>query len=138
MAFKDISKFTMWVGIIGLLWNLMGLAAFFSQMTMDLSALPEPQQAFYGAMPIWAKAGFFIAAVGGVLGCVGLLLGAGWARIVFALSIVGLLVQNVHAFLLGNGLAVFGTGAVVMPIFVLAVAIYLYYYSSKLAPRAEN
>lgn len=32
------------VSALGLAWNLLGLAAFFVQMTMDLSEVPEPSR----------------------------------------------------------------------------------------------
>ncbi len=132
MAFGEISKMTMWVGGIGLVWNLIGGAAFVNQMMMDTSALPDAQRVFYETMPLWAKTAFFIAVSMGVVGCIALLTGQGWARIAFAASLLGIVVQNVHAFALGNGLETFGASAVAMPVLVFAIAAYLLYYANSL------
>ena len=132
MAFGEISKMTLWVGGIGLMWNLLGLAAFVNQMMMDTSALPDAQRAFHESMPAWPKAAFFIAVSMGVVGCIALLTGQNWARIAFALSLGGIVLQNLHSFVLANGLEVFGGGAVVMPILVFVIAVYLLYYANSL------
>ena len=133
MAFADIAKMTLWVGGIGLVWNLLGLAAFVNQMMMDTSSLPELQRTFHDTMPVWAKLAFFVAVTMGVVGCIALLTGQNWARIAFALSLLGIIVQNLHAFVLSNGLEAFGTGGVAMPIIVFLIALYLLYYANSIA-----
>ncbi len=59
---------------VGLVWNLLGVAAFLGQMTMDLSSLPAAEWAFYESTPVWATVAFAVAVSGGVLGCGALLL----------------------------------------------------------------
>ncbi|MDJ0751862.1 MAG: hypothetical protein QNJ11_20425 [Woeseiaceae bacterium] len=132
MAFGEISRMTLWIGGIGLVWNLLGLAAFFNQMMMDTSALPDAQRAFHETMPLWAKTAFFIAVSMGAVGCIALLTGQSWARIAFAASLLGIVLQNVHSFVLGKGLDVFGPGAVAMPILVFLIAVFLLYYANSL------
>ena len=132
MAFGEVGKLTLWIGGIGLVWNLLGLAAFVNQALMDVSSLPDAQRAFHEGMPLWAKTAFLIAVSMGVAGCIGLLIGQDWARIAFALSLLGIVLQNVHAFVLSNGLETFGGGAVVMPVLVFLVGVFLLYYSNSL------
>lgn len=132
MTFAELGKMTLWVGGIGLVWNLLGLAAFFNQVMMDTSGLPDAQRTFHETMPLWAKAAFFVAVSMGVVGCIALLTGQDWARIAFTLSLFGIVLQNLHSFVLGNGLQAFGAAAVVMPAIVFLVAAYLLYYANSL------
>ena len=135
MAFGEVSKITLWIGGIGLVWNLLGLAAFVNQMMMDTSTLPDAQRAFHETMPAWAKAAFFIAVSMGVAGCIALLTGQNWARIAFGLSLLGIVLQNVHTFVISNGLEAFGGGAIAMPILVFVIGAFLLYYSNSLVPQ---
>ncbi len=122
------TKPPMWflvVAGLALVWNLMGVAAYLNQMTMDLSALPEAQRFFYQSIPAWATAAFAIAVFAGVAGSIGLLLKKRWAIPVLVVSFVGAVVQMTHSLLLGNGLEVFGTSALILPLITLAIGLAL-------------
>ena len=122
------TKPPMWflvVAGLALVWNLMGVAAYLNQMTMDLSALPEAQRLFYQTIPAWATAAFAIAVFAGVAGSIGLLLKKRWAIPVLVVSFVGAVVQMTHSLLLGNGLEVFGTSALILPLITLAIGLAL-------------
>ena len=47
----------------------------------------------------------------------------------FALSLIGIVVQDIHAFVVSNGLEVWGTEGIYLPAFILVVAIALLMYS---------
>lgn len=114
------------VGVVALLWNLLGCLAFFSDLRLtpeDLAKLPEAQQALYAARPGWAVAATAIAVFGGVLGAIGLLLGRRWALPLFVASLLGILVQDFGLFVLAKGASLAGPEAVVMQGIVLAVGI---------------
>lgn len=121
------------VGSLALAWNLMGVAAYLGQMTMDLSALPDAQRAFYESIPTWATAAFAIAVFAGVAGSIGLLLKKRWAIPVLVVSFASVVVQVTHSLLLGNGLEVFGTSALILPLATLATGLALigFAYLSK-------
>ena len=122
------------VAVLALIWNLLGCIAFASDMRLspdDIANLPEAQQALYAARPGWAVAATAVAVIGGLLGCIGLLLGKRWAFILLALSLVGILVQDFGLFVLIEGASLAGTTAVVMQAIVLAVGIYLVLLSRK-------
>lgn len=75
-------KWLLWVGILFLLWNLMGIGAFASQWSMsadDIGKLPPDQRDLWLAMPGWAWAAYAIGVVVGTLGAIGLLLRKWWA-----------------------------------------------------------
>lgn len=113
------------VSIIMLLWNLMGVAAFTSSMTMSpeaIAALPEKDQAYIIATPLWANIAFGIAVIGGALGCVGLLLRKSWALPVLIISLVAVLLQMFEAFFLNTAVTNFSTSRLAMPLTVIIIA----------------
>lgn len=95
-----MSKPPIWfivLAAVALLWNLAGLAAVVADLQLsatDIEALPPSRQAFYHARPLWSVSGSLLAVVGGVLGCVGLLLRKRWALIVLCASLLGIVVQD--------------------------------------------
>jgi hypothetical protein len=126
------------VAVLALLWNLLGCLAFFSDLRLspeDLAKLPEAQQALYAMRPGWAVAATAIAVFGGVLGAVGLLVRRKWALPVFALSLLGILVQDFGLFVLAKGASLAGPVAVVMQGIVLAIGIGLVVLSRKAIAR---
>ena len=122
------------VAVLALLWNLLGCLAFFMDLRMspeDVASLPEAQQALYAARPAWAVVATAVAVFGGVLGCIGLLLGRKWAFVVLLLSLIGIIVQDFGLFILADGASLAGPVAVVMQAIVLIIGIALVALSRK-------
>ena len=120
------------ISIAALVWNLIGVMQYIMRVTMSdaaLAALPENKQAFIQDSPSWATAAFAIATNAGALGCVLLLLRKAWAYPLFIMSLLAVLVQNYHGFVLADGMAVFGGGGVVLDILIIAIGAYLVWYS---------
>lgn len=118
-------KWLLWVGILFLLWNLMGVGAFFSQWTMsdaDIAALPQIQRDLWVSMPIWAWAAYAIGVGVGTLGAIGLLLRKWWAPLAFALSLIAVLVQFSYPFLFAQQ-AQADMAMLALPIFIVVMAI---------------
>ncbi len=107
---------------VGLVWNLIGVAAFVGQMTMDLNTLSAAERAFYESTPAWATVAFAVAVFGGVLGCVGLLLRKGWAFAMLVACLLGIVVQDGHSIFIGDGIEVFGPAGFILPLFTFAIA----------------
>ncbi len=119
----DVPPTWFWVASgLGLVWNLIGVAAFVGQMTMDLSTLSAAEQAFYESTPAWATVAFAVAVFGGVLGCVGLLLRKGWAFAMLVACLLGIVVQAGHSLFIGDGIEVFGSAVFILPLFTFAIA----------------
>jgi surface polysaccharide O-acyltransferase-like enzyme len=119
---------------LALVWNLMGVMAYIIQVTMSpetLAALPQEQRQLYETTPVWATAAFAIAVNGGALGSLLLLLKRNLAGLFLQLSLAGVLVQMFHAFFMSQSFEVFGPGSMVMPIMVIAIAIYLVMLAAK-------
>ena len=112
------------VSILALVWNLLGLMAFFTTVNMSpetLTTFPEAEQKIYRNTPIWATIAFAVAVFGGTLGSLGLVLRKNWAKPLLIASLIGVLLQNFHAFILANGLEVYGMERAVMPMIVILI-----------------
>lgn len=121
------------IGIIALLWNIMGVLAYIGQAYMSdaqLSLLPEGDQAYYANIPAWVTAAFAIAVFSGAFGCIGLLLKKKWANSLFMLSLLAVLAQFVYNFFIQDAVSMSGT-RIIMPIVVILVAVFLVWYSKK-------
>ena len=85
------------------LWNGIGVAAFFSQLMMTpemIAQLPEAQQAVYRDIPVWSYAAYALAVFGGLIGSILLALGKKLALPVLVISLAGVLVQQYYNFVL--------------------------------------
>ena len=126
----DQAKLPIWfwiVGVIALLWNGIGLWAYFGQVMMsaeDFAALPETQQDLLAAQPLWFTAAFAIAVFAGFVASVCWLLKKRIAVRLFLVSLLAVIVQFSGYFIL-DGYAEYMAGAGwVMPglIVIFAVA----------------
>lgn len=118
---------------LALLWNLMGMMAFLSTASMtdlDIAQLPAAEQEIYRNTPFWATLAFAIAVLAGVFGSIGLLMRKSWAKPVFIVSLIGVLVQHFHGFVLANGLEIYGAERLIMPGVVLVIAALLIWLAS--------
>ena len=122
-------KWFWWISGFGLVWNLIGVAAFVAQMTMDLASLPDAERLFFESTPLWATAAFGIAVASGVLGCVALLLRKSWAVPMLVLCIGGISVQIFHSLAMTNSIEIFGVAGLAQPIAVFVVAVLLTWFA---------
>ena len=129
IVLNDKPTTTFWIiGGAALVWNLIGLVAYISSVTVSPEAMAKmtvEQQAFYSGTPTWATAAFALAVNAGVLGSLFLLLRKAWAVPMFVLSLVAIIAQNIDAFILRDAYSLSGINGVILPalIFVVAVAL---------------
>lgn len=119
-------RWLLWVGIILLLWNLMGVGAFVTQWMMSadqLATLQPEQQEMWAKMPSWAWAAYAVAVFAGTAGAIALLMRKKWAVPLFLLSFVAVLVQFTYPFIIAGGLTTLGATALIFPAFIILVAI---------------
>lgn len=84
------------IGAAALIWNVMGVVNFFTQMNADaLAAMPESYRVIVESRPAWATGGFAMAVFGGALGCLLLLLRKSAAYYLFIASLLGVIVMLV-------------------------------------------
>lgn len=122
------------VGIIALVWNLLGVSAYLMQayQTDSFKAMYEPEQLeIITNMPAWATAAFGIAVFGGALGSLVLLLRKKLANMLFMLSFIGIIVQFIYNFFIANSMEVYGPGALIMPVLTIAFGLFLIVYSKN-------
>jgi len=122
------------IAVIAVIWNAMGVMAFFAQINMSadaIAALPEAEQELYDKYPMWTKIAFAVAVFGGLLGSIGLLMRKSWASLILKISLVGIIVQMIHSLFIAKATDVYGPGAAVMPIMVVLFAVFLVWYARK-------
>jgi len=119
---------------VALLWNLLGVMAFAMHAMMNpemLAAMPETQQAQYAALPSWYTIVFGIAVIAATLGCIGLLLRKKWATILFMLSLVAVIIQQIVFWVMTDiGKSASGFN-LVMTIMIPVIAIFLVWFARK-------
>jgi len=115
-------------------WNLLGLMAFVMQVTMSaeqLEALPDAQRALYEGYASWASIAFGVAVIGGTAGTLALALRKALALPLLIASLVGVVVQKMHDFMVIDSVAVFGPSAVIMSVLVFGLAVLLVLMARK-------
>ena len=124
-----------WIlGIAALIWNLMGVFAFITQMNMTpemLEVLPDAERELYKNVPSWMNIVFAIAVFGGALGSLLLLLKKKIAILVFAISLIAVIIQMIYNLFMSRIFEVYGPGAMIMPVMVIIIAVYLVWYAKK-------
>lgn len=126
------------VSIVALLWNLLGVMAFVMQMTLtaaDYASMAAAERALYTDLPAWVNGAYAVAVFGGVLGCIALLLRKSWAVPVFAISLIAILAQMGYSFFLTNVFEVMGATAIIMPLFVIAIGVFLLMFAKNANKR---
>ncbi|WP_299059733.1 hypothetical protein [uncultured Polaribacter sp.] len=117
------------IGILALLWNLMGVSAYLFQTLatdeMIASMPPEQQAEMMVEHPAWLTAVFALAVFGGVLGCIFFLVKKKLSYYLFLLSGICATIQQVYI-LMDIDLSMY-----VMPILVILVCLFLIWYSKK-------
>jgi hypothetical protein len=116
------------VAILALAWNLIGCAAYLKDVTTsaaDIAQMSATQRAQYAARPAWSVGATAIAVWAGALGCVGLIMRRRWATPLLAVSLAGVVVQDISLFTMSGADAQAPPAAVVLQGLVLAIAISL-------------
>lgn len=120
------------IAVLALLWNLMGVVQFFLATFMletMTETLPENQANLYSNIPTWYTIIFAIAVFAGLLGCITMLLRRKITVALFGISLLAVLVAQGYWILGTDVLEVIGKTSVIMPLIVIAISIFLYFYS---------
>jgi hypothetical protein len=95
---------------------------------------PEQLEYFYG-FPTWAVACWATAVWFALAGSVGLLLRKAWAVWLFGISIVAMVLTGFYSYVLTDGAALMGEGALAFTAVIWAIAFALYFYARAMAKR---
>ncbi len=119
------------IGIIALLWNIIGVVMYLGQAYMNdeaLALLPQAEQDFYNNMPAWVTAAFAIAVFTGLFGCIALLLRKKIAVLLFTLSIIAVLTQQIYNFFIQDFVELGGL-RMIGPLLIVVISFFLMFYS---------
>ena len=127
------------IAVIALLWNLMGVYQYLAMTLMKeemAEAMTEAQVALVTGQPAWFTGVFAIAVFAGILACILLLMKKKWAVSLFLISMLAVIVQMGYWLFATDVMEVYELAeAVTMPILVVIVAIFLYFYSKGAAKK---
>ncbi|WP_242204709.1 hypothetical protein [Aestuariivivens insulae] len=122
------------VSILALIWNGMGAMQYVGQAYMTESFKSQysaEQLEVFTNLPAWYTAAFAFAVWGGVLGCIGLLLRKKWAKGLFLISLLGIIVQMFHNLFVSDSSITYGPFVIAMTIMIPIVGILLVILSKK-------
>jgi len=122
------------ISIMALLWNALGvwMYLYMTKVTPE-ELVTNYGQAFadiFANKPAWATGAFAIAVFAGLLGSIALLLRKKWARILFILSLIGVIIHDIWGIMAGT-LSVVGTFDKVMTVVVVLIALFLVWFARK-------
>jgi len=119
------------IGVVMLIWNVMGVINFFVQMNADaLASFPESHRAIVEGRPAWATGGFALAVFGGTLGCLLLLIRRSAAYYLFVASLLGVIVTMIHTVGIAGSIIDLNAFEILLMILMpVIVAAFLIWYS---------
>jgi len=126
------------VGIVSLLWNLVGAFDYVMTETKNeayMGKFTQEQLDYVYGFPAWLIAFWALAVWGAVLGSVLLLLRRRLAVPVFLVSFACMAVTMVYNYGIAGGYAVMGAGGLVFSIVIFAVGLVLVIYARRMAAR---
>jgi hypothetical protein len=125
--------------MIGGLWSLMGALSFvLTEMNVEavMSRFPPEQRAYFQSFPWWAVGCWAVWVLGGVVGCVLLLLKNRRAFHALLASTIGAIVTNLGGLLFLGGMEVMGgTSALGLTLFPVLLAAFLTYYARAMSNK---
>lgn len=122
------------IGYTALAWNIIGIVTYLLTITISAEALALmsiEERALYTEVPLIISVAYAVAVFGGTLACILLLLKKPLSVTVFVVSLVAIVIQMGHTLFISSLLEIQGVSALVIPLSVITVAIYLAWYSNS-------
>ena len=135
---NQLPKFFNLLAGLAIIWNLLGIMAFVSQMLMTpemLAQMPTAEQELYQSTPMWVTVAFAIAVFTGTIGSLVLLMKKALSLKILMISLVAVFAQMFYLFVLANAFAVYGISGSIMPAMIIVVAIALVRWAKCLKAR---
>ncbi|MDZ7867847.1 MAG: hypothetical protein U5L02_01375 [Rheinheimera sp.] len=124
--------------MLALLWNLMGLFVFWTDLNMtaeQIAAMPAAMQEVYQSRPLWSVLATAAAVIGGTLGTVLLLLRLPLAMPLLLISLLGVVLQDISFALNPAARALIDQTAIILQGLVLLIAVALLYLARVAGQR---
>ncbi len=136
---KVATPIHLWIiGIIALLWNLMGPYDYLMTQTKNASYMAKFDQAqldYYYGFPVWVEFFWAVAVWGGLLGAILLLMRKRLAVPVFLVSFVSMVITAIYNYGLSEGMEIDGTGGFIFTLVIFFVALGLWLYAKAMRAR---
>jgi len=120
------------VGILGFLWSGLGIVDYIMTVTKNeayLSGFTQEQLDHFYSYPKWAFALWAIAAFGGAIGALLLLMKKKLAVEVLLVSLVPSIIMGIYSYAFTDALEVIGVFGLVMTVVALGLAVLLVLYA---------
>lgn len=122
------------IGGVLLIWAAAGLFAFYAHVSIDtkaLAAMTEYDRTYYQSLPGWFDAVFALATVPALAGSMALLLRSRHARLLYILSLVGIIIQFGYVFGSTDMIAVKGVAtAVSFPALIFLLGVFQVWFAT--------
>ena len=122
------------IGIIAMVWNLVGVFAYLSQTFMSdeiLKTLSKSEQSYFTNIPAWVTAAFATAVFAGLFGSICLLFRKKIALFLFLISFVALILQHSYNLFIQEFMNI-GGSQLILPILTTLIGIFLLWFSYKM------
>ncbi|GJL92392.1 hypothetical protein [Hyphococcus sp.] len=137
MSTMSPTKLPVWfwvIAAIALLWNLIGVYAYWADVTMSEEAIAKMsavEQELYNARPSWLTGAYAIAVFAGVLGSVALVLRRNYAMPLFGLSLAAIIIQMGYVLFGMNAIALLGASTAIFPAVITIIGVFLLWFSMQ-------
>ncbi len=125
------------IAVVAILWNLIGVFFWLSEyflMTEEMRAAYSPEELdLINSAPSWIVYVYAIAVFGGLLASIMLSMRKKLAIGFFGISLITILIVQGYWIFAMDSVAVLGPQSLIMPLIVIAIAIFEYYYSKGAA-----
>lgn len=126
------------IAVVALLWNAVGAFDFLAtqiQLESYMSAFSQEQLAYFYGIPTWAVITWGIATVSALFGSIAMLVRLRRAYELFIVSLLGIVFTSIHSFVLSDGAQIMGTGGVIFSGVIVAIGIFLIFFSRAMRQR---
>lgn len=126
------------VGILSLLWNVMGCFDYLAtklQLDFYMSQFTDAQLEYFYGFPAWMSVFWALGVWGALLGSLALLFRSRWAVMLFAVSLLGMIVSTAYTVFLSEGLEHMGSGGTVFSAVIFVVGVLLLIYARRMRAR---
>ncbi len=120
---------------LAVLWMLLGVMAWGMDLMTDeatVAEFSEAQRQLYAARPQWLFVVYGVAIFSGLGGAIGLLMRKSWASMLFAVSLVAIIVQFGYTFLGMHAVQVIGAAAAIpFPVAIFVIGVALLWFANR-------
>ena len=119
-------RWLLWVSILLIVWNAIGVAMFAATMMRtpaDMAALPQDQQLLWAQMPMWGIIGFAVGTIGGLIAAIGIFMKKKWAVPLAVLSVIDVVANFTPTFAMSKGVDVWQAQFYAFPIIIMVLAL---------------